>query len=101
MQFYQLNGNIKSLSIRYYKKNYALSKGIHAELDLVSSKKYDKVYDIFDFTPVLESQTFQYQNMNDENNQGVIRTTNGQLTIMCVEEPLPNDIFHFYYPFSN
>lgn len=96
LQFYQLNGKINALSIRYYKINYALSNGIDDELDMVNVKKFGKAYDIFDFVPVLESTQYTYQNMNDEANQGVIRSTQGMLTIMCVEEPLPNDVFHLY-----
>ena len=96
LQFYQLNSKINALSIRYYKINYALSKGIDDELDMVNSKKFGKTYDLFDFVPVLETTQFNYQNMNDEMNQGVIRSTQGMMTIMCVEEPLPNDVFHLY-----
>ena len=96
LQFYQLNGKINSLSIRYYKINYEKSNGIENELDMVNTKKFGKTYDIFDFVPVLESTQFNYSNMNDESNQGVIRNTQGMLTIMCVEEPLPNDVFHLY-----
>lgn len=96
LQFYQLNGKINALSIRYYKINYEKSNGIENELDMVNSKKFGKTYDIFDFVPVLESTQFNYSNMNDESNQGVIRNTQGMLTIMCVEEPLPNDVFHLY-----
>ena len=96
LQFYQLNSKINALSIRYYKINYALSKGIDDELDMVNSKKFSKTYDLFDFVPVLETTQFNYQNMNDEMNQGVIRSTQGMMTIMCVEEPLPNDVFHLY-----
>jgi len=96
LQFYQLNSSIKSLSIRYYKKNFSLSKNIEDDLDMVSSKRFEGVFDLFDFVPVLESQQFQYQNNNDQNNQGVVRTTSGVITIMCVEEPLPNDFFHLY-----
>ena len=96
LQFYQLNGKINALSIRYYKINYALSNGVDDELDMVNVKKFGKAYDIFDFVPVLESTQYTYQNMNDEANQGVIRSTQGLITIMCVEEPLPNDVFHLY-----
>lgn len=96
LQFYQLNGKINALSIRYYKINYEKSNGIENELDMVNTKKFGKTYDIFDFVPVLESTQFNYSNMNDESNQGVIRNTQGMLTIMCVEEPLPNDVFHLY-----
>lgn len=96
LQFYQLNGKINALSIRYYKINYEKSYGIENELDMVNTKKFGKTYDIFDFVPVLESTQFNYSNMNDESNQGVIRNTQGMLTIMCVEEPLPNDVFHLY-----
>ena len=96
VQYYQINSKIKALSLRYYKINYAISKGIEDDLDMVNSKKFGKVYDIFDFVPVLDMQQFTYSNMNDETNQGVIRSMQGMLTIMCVEEPLPNDVFHIY-----
>jgi hypothetical protein len=96
VQFYQINGKINSLSLRYYKINYSISNGIEDELDMVNSKKFGKTYDIFDFTPVLENQPFTYNMSNDETNQGVIRSTQGMMTIMSVEEPLPNDVFHFY-----
>ena len=96
LQFYQINSKIKALSLRYYRINYALTKGIEDDLDMVNSKKFNKTYDLFDFVPVLESQQFSYTNLNDEMNQGVIRPVQGMLTIMCVEEPLPNDVFHFY-----
>lgn len=96
VQYYQINSKIKALSLRYYKINYTVSKGIEDDLDMVNSKKFGKVYDIFDFVPVLESQQFTYSNLNDEANQGVIRSMQGMMTIMCVEEPLPNDVFHIY-----
>lgn len=96
VQYYQINSKIKALSLRYYKINYTVSKSIEDDLDMVNSKKFGKVYDIFDFVPVLESQQFTYSNLNDEANQGVIRSMQGMMTIMCVEEPLPNDVFHIY-----
>lgn len=96
VQYYQINSKIKALSLRYYKINYTVSKSIEDDLDMVNSKKFGKVYDIFDFVPVLESQQFTYSNLNDEANQGIIRSMQGMMTIMCVEEPLPNDVFHIY-----
>lgn len=93
---YALNSTINSLSVRYYKQNIPLTKGIHDELDVISTAWYNRAFDIFDFTPVLEMQPLTYQNVNDESNQGVIRKTNGVLTLLAIVEPLPGDILNFY-----
>ncbi len=96
IEHYALNSTINSLSIRYYKQNIPLTHGVHDELDVIVTDGYSRVYDIFDFTPVLESQPLNYTTTNDETSQGVIRKTEGTLTIMAVVEPLPGDIFNFY-----
>ena len=93
---YALNSTINSLSIRYYKQNFPLTKGIYDELDVVSTSGYGRTYDIFDFAPVLQMQPLSYQVQNDETNQGIIRKTQGTLTLLAVVEPLPGDIFNFY-----
>ena len=96
IEHYSINSTINSLSIRYYKQNIPFTKGTHDELDVIVTPGYSRAYDIFDFTPVLESQPLTYTNDQDENNQGVIRRTQGTMTIMAVIEPLPGDIFNFY-----
>ncbi|RLA81869.1 MAG: hypothetical protein DRG78_08460 [Epsilonproteobacteria bacterium] len=96
IEHYALNSSINSLSIRYYKQNFPLTKGIHNELDVVVTSMYGRTYDIFDFTPVLESTPLTYSTTNDETNQGVIRKTEGTMTIMAVLEPLPGDVLNFY-----
>ena len=96
IEHYSINSTINSLSIRYYKQNIPFTKGTHDELDVIVTPGYSRAYDIFDFTPVLESQPLTYTNENDETNQGVIRKTQGTMTIMAVQEPLPGDILNFY-----
>jgi hypothetical protein len=96
IEHYALNSTINSLSIRYYKQNIPLTKGVHDELDVIDVSGYGRSYDIFDFTPVLQSAPLNYTTENDESNQGVIRKTRGTLTMMAVIEPLPGDIFNFY-----
>ena len=93
---YSLNSNINSLSIRYYKTDMTTTQGIDMDLNMISINAYAKSYNIYDFTPVLDSQPFNYTIQNEENNQGVIRKTQGVITILAVEEPLPGDIFNFY-----
>jgi len=93
---YALNSNINSLSLRYYKQNFPLTLGVHDELDVVVTDGYSRTYDIFDFSPVLQMQPLSYNVENDTNNQGVIRKTQGTLTLLAVIEPLPGDIFNFY-----
>ncbi len=96
IEHYSINSTINSLSIRYYKQNIPFTKGTVDELDVIVTAGYNRAYDIFDFTPVLESQPLSYTNDNDETNQGVIRRTQGTMTIMAVIEPLPGDILNFY-----
>lgn len=96
IEHYSINSTINSLSIRYYKQNFPNTKGIRDEIDVVVNPGYNRAYDIFDFTPVLESQPLNYTNDMDETGQGVIRRTQGTMTIMAVTEPLPGDIFNFY-----
>ena len=93
---YALNSTINALSLRYYKQNIPLTKGVHDELDVIVTDGYGRVYDIFDFTPVLEMQPLSYNTSNDETNQGTIRKTEGTLTLLAIIEPLPGDIFNFY-----
>lgn len=96
IEHYALNSTINSLSIRYYKQNMPLTKGVHDDLDAIVVSGYGRTYDIFDFAPVLQMQPLNYQVSNDESNQGVIRKTQGTLTLLAVVEPLPGDIFNFY-----
>lgn len=96
IEHYALNSTINSLSIRYYKQNIALTSGKYDDLDVIVPDAYSRVYDIFDFSPVLQMQPLNYTVDNDEQNQGVIRRTTGVLTLMAVIEPLPGDIFNFY-----
>jgi len=96
IEHYALNSTINALSVRYYKQNIPMTKGIHDKLDVITTAWYNRAFDIFDFTPVLEMQPLTYQNVNDEQNQGVIRKTQGVLTILAVTEPLPGDILNFY-----
>jgi len=98
VQFYALNSNINSLSIRYYKLNMSQTTGVHEDIGVMTDnpKAKTRVYDIFDFVPVLESQPFSYTSSNDEMNQGLIRKTSGVLTVLALVEPLPYDIFNFY-----
>lgn len=96
IEHYSINSTINSLSIRYYKQNFPNTKGIRDEIDVVVNSGYDRAYDIFDFTPVLESQPLNYTNDMDETGQGLVRRTQGTMTIMAVVEPLPGDIFNFY-----
>jgi len=93
---YSLNSQYNSLSVRYYKQNIPLTTGVHDEIDVIVTNQYDRTYDIFDFAPVLEMTPLNYSNQNDQSNQGVIRKTEGVLTILAVQEPLPGDIFNFY-----
>lgn len=96
IEHYSLNSTINSLSIRYYKQNISMTIGKYDELDIIASDQYTRTYDIFDFSPVLQMQPLTYDVENDESNQGVIRKTNGVLTLMAVVEPLPGDKFNFY-----
>lgn len=96
IQNYSIQSSNQSLSIRYFKTNIPLTKGIDTDLDIITSKKYIKTYDILDFSPVLSATPLNYTNNDDESNQGIIRTTFGSLTLMCVEEPIPGDLFHYY-----
>ena len=96
IEHYSINSTINSLSIRYYKQNIPFTMGTVDELDVIVTPGYSRAYDIFDFTPVLESQPLTYTNENDETNQGVIRRTQGTMTIMAVIEPLPGDVLNFY-----
>lgn len=93
---YALNSNINSLSLRYYKQNIPLTTGTWNEIDVITTPSYTRTYDIFDFAPVLQMQPLSYQVQNDETNQGVIRRTQGVLTLLAVIEPLPGDVFNFY-----
>ncbi len=96
IEYYALNSQYNSLSIRYYKQNIPLTKGVYDDLDVLITDKYSRAYEIFDFTPVLEMTPLTYSTNNDEENQGVIRKTEGTLTILAISEPLPGDIFNFY-----
>jgi len=96
IKHYSLNGTINSLSIRYYKTNIAKSSGVIYELSMLASSQYAAAYDIFDFTPVLEFTPLSYSNDNAEEGQGIIRRTQGTMTILAVTEPLFGDIFNFY-----
>jgi hypothetical protein len=96
IQNYSIQSSGQALSIRYFKTNIPLTKGVDADLDMIVAQKYKKTYDIFDFAPVLSATPLNYTNNDDESNQGIIRNTFGSLTLMCVEEPLPGDLFHYY-----
>lgn len=101
VQHYALNGNMQSLSIRYYKNNILYSKGYVDQIDYYGPSDYKRSFDIFDFSPVLEMQPLNYTSDDLDENQGVIRRTNGVLTLMGVPNPLPGDIFHFYQNETN
>lgn len=101
VQHYALNGNIQSLSIRYYKNNILYSKGYVDQIDYYGPSDYKRSFDIFDFAPVLEMQPLNYTSDDLDENQGVIRRTNGVLTLMGVPNPLPGDVFHFYQNETN
>jgi len=93
---YTINSNYNSLSIRYYKQNFGLTKNVYDELDIVASGQYNRVYEIYDFVPVLDAQPLTYTNEDSESSQGVIRKTFGTITTMVLEKPLPGDIFNYY-----
>jgi hypothetical protein len=94
VQHYSLNSSIRSLSIRYYRNS--ISTGYDEDTSSFNSDKYDKIYDVFDFTPVLEMQPLSYGTMDDEAGQGLIRKTESIMTILSVSEPLLGDILYFY-----
>ncbi len=95
VQRYAIDSKIKALSIRYYRINMTRTN-TDEELSMMMTKKYGSTYDIYDLTPVLEMSPLMYTSDNDDTNQGVIRRTNGTLTILGIAEPLPGDLFHFY-----
>ena len=96
IKYYSLNSTINSLSIRYYKVNLDKTLGVESDLGMITVGQELITYDIYDFTPVLESAPLSYSTENDEDGQGLIRKTRGTLTILAISEPLPGDIFNFY-----
>jgi hypothetical protein len=96
IKYYSLNSTINSLSIRYYKVNLDKTIGVESDLSMITVGQELITYDIYDFTPVLESAPLSYSTENDEDGQGLIRKTRGTLTVLAVTEPLPGDIFNLY-----
>lgn len=97
VQFYSINSNIQSLSVRYYRMNVPQSIGVERDLHMMLVDQYSMTFDIFDFTPILELSPISYSTENNEDtNQGLWHHATGSMTIMAVQQPIPGDIFHFY-----
>ncbi len=94
-QQYAVDSKIKALSIRYYRINMTRTN-TDEEMSMMMTKKYGSTYDIYDLTQIMELSPLSYTNENAEDNQGVIRTTNGTMTLLGIAQPLPGDLFHFY-----
>jgi len=95
VQKYALN-TMKSIPIKYYRTNMIRTKNIDTELNYIDSKWYNKSYDVFEMTPVIEATPLTYSTEMDESNQGVVRRTQGSITIFGINKPVVGDLFIYY-----
>ena len=111
---YLYNSNKKSLPIKYYHIN--LNKNTNYDNDNVlagtglqhsfnthntynGKNRGNIIYDIFEFTPTLNSNSHTYQINTDEGGTSMI--TSGTITLYSIVEPLPGDLFHYYNESDN
>lgn len=111
---YLYNSNKKSLPIKYYHIN--LNKNTNYDNDNVlagtglqhsfnthstsnGKNRGNIIYDIFEFTPTLNSNSHTYQINTDETGTSMI--TSGTITLYSIVEPLPGDLFHYYNESDN
>ena len=111
---YLYNSNKKSLPIKYYHIN--LNKNTNYDNDSVltgtglqhsfnthntasGKNRGNIIYDIFEFTPTLNSNSHTYQINTDDNGTSMI--TSGTITLYSIVEPLPGDLFHYYNESDN
>ena len=111
---YLYNSNKKSLPIKYYHINLSkntnydndsiltgtgLQHGFNTHTTANGKNRGNIIYDMFEFTPTLNSNSHTYQINTDDNGTSMI--TSGSLTLYSIVEPLPGDLFHYYNESDN
>jgi len=83
------------LSIKYFHIKVDESYNFDSEINIHTSFRNFK-YDLYHFMPVFDMETFTSQSSFDPSLQGTSYSTTVSMTIVCVDNPVPGDVFHFY-----
>ena len=93
IEYYAVSDTRKALSIRYLKLQ---SSDNTDDETSVMQKSFNSTFYAYHLTPVLENQMINPSVQDDETKQGITSNSMGEMVMIAISQPLPNDLFNFY-----
>lgn len=93
IEYYAISDTRKALPIRYLKLQNSDNTDDETS---VMQKTYNSTFYAYHLTPVLENQMINPIVQDDDTKQGITSSSQGEMVIMAISQPLPNDMFNFY-----
>ena len=93
IEYYAISDTRKALPIRYLKLQNSDNTDDETS---VLQKAFNSTFYAYHLTPVLENQMINPTLQDDETKQGITSNSMGEMVMLAISQPLPNDLFNFY-----